>query len=94
MCGFLYIDILISDAHVKRLLLANAVATSPKQVSIHLSLSALSTLNVKQPGVAPTIESLTSVAQALLPSGIELPEEFPDAVGEMCVLIWLPNHYH
>jgi len=63
----------------------NAVASSPKQAAIHLSLSALSVFNTKQPGVAPTLEALTEEAQALLPDGTELPEEFSDAVGEMYV---------
>ena len=67
------------------LTLVNAVASSPKPAAIHLSLSALSVFNTKQPGVAPTLEALTEEAQALLPDGTELPEEFPDAVGEMYV---------
>ena len=71
------------------LTLVNAVASSPKPAAIHLSLSALSVFNTKQPGVAPTLEALTEEAQALLPDGTELPEEFPDAVGEMYVQIRL-----
>ncbi|KAG5650239.1 hypothetical protein H0H81_000203 [Sphagnurus paluster] len=63
--------------------LGNALTSSPKQTAIHLSLSALSSLNVKQPGIAPTIEALTTEAQALLPAGNALPDDFPDAVGEI-----------
>ncbi|KAF5381797.1 hypothetical protein D9615_005556 [Tricholomella constricta] len=64
-------------------LLANAIASSPKQTAIHMSLSALSALNVKQPTTAPTVEALTAEAQALLPPGTTLPDEFSDAVGEI-----------
>ncbi|KAG6817386.1 hypothetical protein H0H87_009573 [Tephrocybe sp. NHM501043] len=64
-------------------LLANAAASSPKQTSIHLSLSALSSLIVEHPGVAPTIDSLTAEAQALLGSGVDLPDDFADYVGEI-----------
>ncbi|KAG6863905.1 hypothetical protein C0991_002172 [Blastosporella zonata] len=64
-------------------LLGNAIESSPKQTSIHLSLSALSALNVKQPGVSPTIDSLTSEAQALLGPGVDLPEDFTDYIGEI-----------
>lgn len=63
--------------------IANAISTSPKQVAIHLALSAQTALSTKQPGVAPTVQALTSEAQALLPQGTMLPEEFSDAVGEM-----------
>ncbi|KAG6918799.1 hypothetical protein DXG01_011551 [Tephrocybe rancida] len=69
------------------LLSANAIASSPKQTSIHLSLSALSSLSAKQPGVAPTVDSLTAEAQALLAPGTELPEDFADYVGEMYVVL-------
>ncbi|KAF8996001.1 hypothetical protein BDQ17DRAFT_1310631 [Cyathus striatus] len=66
--------------------LINAIQVAPKQLSIHLSLSALSSLAKKQqPGApfTPTLEELTAEAQALLPVGTELPDEFGDAVGEV-----------
>ncbi|TFK34707.1 hypothetical protein BDQ12DRAFT_689426 [Crucibulum laeve] len=67
--------------------LANFIQTSPKQLAIHLALSALANLITKQQPNAPltpTIESLTVEAQALLPSGTELPEEeWANAVGEL-----------
>ncbi|KAG6829949.1 hypothetical protein H0H92_002853 [Tricholoma furcatifolium] len=66
-----------------RQLLADALTNSPKQTSIHLSLSALSSLNLKQPGVLPTSQSLTTEAQALLPPGTDLPENFEEYVGEI-----------
>jgi NEDD8-activating enzyme E1 regulatory subunit len=62
---------------------ANAVANSPKPVATHLALSALSVLTTKYPGAPPTVKSLTAEAQALLPQGTSLPEEFSDAVGEL-----------
>ncbi|KAG6887311.1 hypothetical protein C0992_012895 [Termitomyces sp. T32_za158] len=88
------IDSFVKNAHALRILrgkkwgtldadqtlLANAVASSSKQASIHLSLSALSAL---KHGVAPTVEALTAEAQALLGSGAELPEEFGEYVGEI-----------
>jgi len=65
---------------------ANSLSTSPKQIAIHLALSALTALTVKQPGIPPTTEALTAEAQAFLPLGVELPDEFADAVGEMYAL--------
>ncbi|KAJ7634864.1 hypothetical protein FB45DRAFT_910090 [Roridomyces roridus] len=59
--------------------LASAVASSPKAAATHLALSALS--SVSSP--TPSVEALTAAAQALLPPGIELPDEFSDAVGEI-----------
>ncbi|KAJ6470116.1 hypothetical protein C8R47DRAFT_1187793 [Mycena vitilis] len=59
--------------------LASAVASSPKAVAIHLALSALASVSTPH----PTIEALTAAAQALLPPGAELPDEFSDAVGEI-----------
>ncbi|KNZ79684.1 NEDD8-activating enzyme E1 regulatory subunit, partial [Termitomyces sp. J132] len=64
-------------------LLVNAIAGSPKQASIHLSLSALSALSTKQVGVPPTVEALTAEAQALLAPSTELPEEFGEYIGEV-----------
>ncbi|KAJ6487955.1 hypothetical protein C8R45DRAFT_995037 [Mycena sanguinolenta] len=58
--------------------LGSAVASSSKAAAIHLALSALAAV-----GPQPTAETLTAVAQALLPPGAELPEEFSDAVGEI-----------
>ncbi|KAK7039482.1 NEDD8-activating enzyme E1 regulatory subunit [Favolaschia claudopus] len=65
--------------------LASAVASSPKATAIHLAISALAAVSSPQ----PTVEALTAAAQALLPPGSELPEEFSDAVGEVFVLIIL-----
>jgi len=59
--------------------LASAVTSSPKAAAIHLALSALAAVGSTQ----PTIEALTAAAQALLPPGTELPDEFSDAVGEI-----------
>ncbi len=69
---------------------ANAVGASPKQLAIHLALSAASSLASKNPtpqGSIPalTVEALTQEAQTLLPPGTELPEEFEYTVGEMYV---------
>lgn len=77
--------------NMKRLLrhfTANTAAASPKQLAIHLALSAASSLESKNPtpqGSIPvfTIEALTQEAQSLLPPGTELPEEFEHTVGEM-----------
>ncbi|KAF8066907.1 hypothetical protein FPV67DRAFT_1496954 [Lyophyllum atratum] len=91
------VDLFVKNAHALKVLrsrkwgaldsdhdaLLNALASSPKQTAIHLSLSALSALLLKQPGVAPSVESLTAEAQTLLPPGTVLPDEFPDAVGEV-----------
>lgn len=63
--------------------LANALANSPKPAATHLALSALSAFTSKHPGVQPTVKFLTTEAQALLPQGTSLPEEFSDAVGEL-----------
>ncbi|KAJ7185616.1 hypothetical protein C8R46DRAFT_1061219 [Mycena filopes] len=59
--------------------LASAVASSPKAVATHLALSALAATS----SPTPSVEELTAAAQALLPPGTELPEEFSDAVGEI-----------
>ncbi|KAJ7065009.1 hypothetical protein C8F01DRAFT_1054604 [Mycena amicta] len=59
--------------------LASAVSSSPKAGATHLALSALSRVG----STAPTEEELTAAAQALLPPGTELPEEFENAVGEI-----------
>lgn len=72
---------------------ANAIASSPKPVATHLALSALRSLTTTSPGVAPTLESLTAAAEALLPPGTELPEEFSDAVGEMYVIHHLCHRF-
>ncbi|GLB41190.1 putative regulatory subunit of the dimeric UBA3-ULA1 E1 enzyme [Lyophyllum shimeji] len=91
------IDSFVKNAHALKVLrgkkwgaldtdhetLTNALASAPKQTAIHLSLSALSSLAVKRPGVAPDVEALTAEAEALLPPGSVLPDEFPDAVGEV-----------
>jgi amyloid beta precursor protein binding protein 1 len=67
----------------------DATTASPKQLAIHLALSAASCLASKAPatpeGELPvfTIEALTQEAQSLLPPGTELPEEFEYTGGEM-----------
>ncbi|RDB30881.1 NEDD8-activating enzyme E1 regulatory subunit [Hypsizygus marmoreus] len=62
--------------------LLKALATTPKELAIHLSLSALASISAKhEPAI--TVEALTAEAQALLPPGTELPDEFDDAVGEI-----------
>ncbi|KAF8908198.1 hypothetical protein CPB84DRAFT_1767560 [Gymnopilus junonius] len=66
--------------------LVSAIETAPKQLSTHLALTALTSLAAKnQPNapLTPTVEDLTAEAQTLLPPGTDLPDEFPDAVGEV-----------
>lgn len=94
------IDAFVKNAHALKLLrgkrwgaldknpsaLVAAVESAPKQLSIHLSLSALSSLSTKQQPNAPltvTVEALVAEAQALLPAGTDLPENFAEAVGEI-----------
>ena len=70
---------------------ATAIETAPKQVAIHLALSAYSSLLKKQRPNSPlalTVESVTSEAQNLLPPGTTLPEEFEYTVGEVYVYIY------
>jgi amyloid beta precursor protein binding protein 1 len=43
----------------------------------------MSALTAKYPNVQPTAKSLTAEAQALLPQGTQLPEEFSEVVGEL-----------
>jgi NEDD8-activating enzyme E1 regulatory subunit len=68
---------------------ATAIETSPKQVAIHLALSAYASLSKKQQQpnrpLALTVESLMAEAQILLPPGTTLPEEFEYTVGEVYV---------
>ncbi|KAJ7108524.1 hypothetical protein C8R44DRAFT_884599 [Mycena epipterygia] len=59
--------------------LASAVTSSPKATATHLALSGLASVSSSQ----PSAEALTAAAQALLPPGVELPDEFSDAVGEI-----------
>ncbi|KAF9552843.1 hypothetical protein CPC08DRAFT_698258 [Agrocybe pediades] len=66
--------------------LASAIETSPKQLSAHLALTALAAFASKQQPntpLSPTEEELTAEAQSLLPSGVDLPDDFPAAVGEV-----------
>jgi len=63
-----------------------AATASPKQLAIHLALSAASSLASKTcPEELPafTIEALTQEAQSLLPLGTELPQEFEYTAAEM-----------
>ncbi|KAJ7100214.1 hypothetical protein B0H15DRAFT_819220 [Mycena belliarum] len=87
------IDSFVKNAHGLRVLrgkkygsldanpaaLASAVASSPKATATHLALAALAAVSTPQ----PTVEALTAAAQALLPPGVDLPDEFSDAVGEI-----------
>lgn len=76
------------DADYSSDLLAAAIETSPKQIAIHLALSAYASLSRKQQPNTPlalTVESLTAEAQTLLPLGTILPEEFEYTVGEVYV---------
>ena len=70
---------------------AISIQTSPKQVAIHLALSAYASLSKKKQlpnaPLALTVESLTAEAQILLPPGGTLPEEFEYTVGEVYVYI-------
>ena len=64
-----------------------AIEISPKQVVIHLALSAYASLSKKQKPNAPlalTVE-FTAGAQSLLPLSTTLPEEFEYTVGEVYV---------
>ncbi|KXN85116.1 NEDD8-activating enzyme E1 regulatory subunit [Leucoagaricus sp. SymC.cos] len=69
--------------------LGNAAAVSPKQLAIHLALSAASSLASSAPatpeGELPvfTVEALRQEAQSLLSPGTELPEEFEHTGGEL-----------
>lgn len=65
---------------------AEALATAPKAAATHLALSALSAVSSTTSEPKPTVEALTAAAQALLPPGAALPEEWGDAVGEMYVV--------
>jgi len=70
-------------------MIAELAETSPKALSVHLALSALSSFIAKQqPGapLTPTEEALRAEAQALLPTGTALPEEFSVTAGEASVL--------
>ena len=71
---------------------------SSKQLGIHLALSALASLQAKhvqatsqlleseKKEFAPSLEALVVEAKALLPEGVELPDEdFDNAIGEACV---------
>ncbi|KAJ7683019.1 hypothetical protein B0H17DRAFT_1205437 [Mycena rosella] len=63
----------------RRWVRAAAAASSPKATATHLALSALAALATPH----PTVAALTAAAQALLPPGVALPDEFADAVGEI-----------
>jgi len=95
-----FVDLFVKNSHGIRMLrgkqwgkldadpqaLATAIETSPKQVAIHLALSAYASLSKKQQPNAPlalTVESLTAEVQNLLPPSTTLPEEFEYAVGEV-----------
>ncbi|EEB87503.1 hypothetical protein MPER_15127, partial [Moniliophthora perniciosa FA553] len=64
-------------------LAAEKLSLQDKEASTHLALSASRTASVKYQGKPYTAELLTAEAQAILPSGIELPEAFNNAVGEL-----------
>ncbi|KAF6752918.1 ubiquitin activating enzyme [Ephemerocybe angulata] len=73
------------DQDKEKLAEAAASEESSKQLGIHLALSALSSLQAKRQEAefAPTLEELTAEAKAILPEGVELPDEhFDNAIGE------------
>lgn len=63
--------------------LGEAATTSPKQLAIHLALSAASSLASSEEPVDFTVEALTQQAQSLLPSGTKLPSEFDYTAAEI-----------
>lgn len=78
--------------------LTELAESSPKHLGIHLALSALSSLQAKhakatagQESVfSPSLEDVTKEAKAILPPGVELPdEEFDNAIGEAYVEVFL-----
>jgi len=103
------IDSFVKNAHILRLLngkrwgwvdetpsaLAELAQTSPKQLAIHLALSALSSLRSKhelataqsqasqESEFRPSLEELEAEARASLPAGTEIDDtEFNNAIGE------------
>ncbi|EIW75998.1 hypothetical protein CONPUDRAFT_111872 [Coniophora puteana RWD-64-598 SS2] len=62
---------------------SGALASYPKETCIHLALSALANLTVKQPGVAPTAEALRGEVLAIVGQGTELPDALDEAIGEL-----------
>lgn len=92
----LYVNSLNAYTHANA---ASAVTTSPKQLAIHLALSAASSLASKTPtpaqGEIPvyTVEALAQEALSLLEPGAELPEDFGYTVGEMYVFNLSPDPY-
>ncbi|EAU87007.2 ubiquitin activating enzyme [Coprinopsis cinerea okayama7 len=105
------IDSFVKHSHILRLLkgkkwgwldespaaLTEYAQTSPKQLAIHLALSALASLHSKhllsatqsqtaegqESEFRPTLEALTAEAKSMLPEGVELDEtEFDNAIGE------------
>ncbi|KAL0959096.1 hypothetical protein HGRIS_014394 [Hohenbuehelia grisea] len=91
------IDSFVKNAHALKLLrgrqwtsvhssaetLGNSMAMNSKHVSTHLALASLSSLQAKQADTKVTTEALTAEAATLLPSGLELPEEWDEAAGEI-----------
>ncbi|KAH7909098.1 hypothetical protein BJ138DRAFT_1127932 [Hygrophoropsis aurantiaca] len=61
--------------------LATALLTSPKELMIHLSLSALSAVNSR--GVKPTLEALREEVQAIIGEGVVPPDELEHNIGEL-----------
>jgi len=98
------IDAFVKNSHILRLLkgkkwgwidedknaLAEQAQINPKQLAIHLALSALSSLHAKHLAsssastpFAPTLPALTQEATEILPPGVTLDEEhFDNALGE------------
>jgi len=62
------------------MVIGKAATASPKQLAIHLALSAASSL---APSGEFNVEALTQQAQSLLPPGTELPSEFDYTAAEM-----------
>ncbi|KAH7923031.1 hypothetical protein BV22DRAFT_1130938 [Leucogyrophana mollusca] len=62
---------------------ATALLVTPKGLLIHLSLSALSSLNTREPGVLLTVEALRAEVQAIIGEGVVLPDELEEVIGEL-----------
>ncbi|KDQ55457.1 hypothetical protein JAAARDRAFT_71311 [Jaapia argillacea MUCL 33604] len=63
--------------------LANALATSPRETSTHLAMSALTAFTSKNPTSTPTAEDLRSIVEDTVGPDAELPSHIDDAVGEI-----------
>lgn len=63
---------------------AVAIDSAPKQLAIHLALSAYASWAAKtKNGEELTVDALTQEAKKAIPDGKELPEGFEEYVGEV-----------